>query len=61
LTIEKLKNSNYEMDSKIDNLTEDKMTLLDNLRDKENEIRVLKDDLKTMTLKIQGLTQQLSY
>jgi predicted nuclease with TOPRIM domain len=61
LTIEKLRNSNYEMDSKIDNLTEDKMTLLDNLRDKENEIRVLKDDLKTMTLKIQGLTQQLSY
>jgi predicted nuclease with TOPRIM domain len=61
LTIEKLKNSNYEMDSKIDNLTEDKMSLLDNLRDKENEIRVLKDDLKTMTLKIQGLTQQLSY
>ena len=61
MTIEKLKNSNYEMDSKIDNLTEDKMTLLDNLRDKENEIRVLKDDLKTMTLKIQGLTQQLSY
>ena len=61
MTIEKLKNSNYEMDSKIDNLTEDKMSLLDNLRDKENEIRVLKDDLKTMTLKIQGLTQQLSY
>jgi hypothetical protein len=40
------------MDSKIDNLTEDKMSLLDNLRDKENEIRVLKDDLKSMTLKI---------
>ena len=40
------------MESKIDNLTEDKMSLLDNLRDKENEIRVLKDDLKGMTLKI---------
>jgi hypothetical protein len=40
------------MESKIDNLTEDKMSLLDNLRDKENEIRVLKDDMKSMTLKI---------
>jgi hypothetical protein len=40
------------MESKIDNLTEDKMSLVDNLRDKENEIRVLKDDLKSMTLKI---------
>jgi hypothetical protein len=40
------------MESKIDNLTEDKMSLLDNLREKENEIRVLKDDLKSMTLKI---------
>jgi predicted nuclease with TOPRIM domain len=52
LTIEKLTNANKEMESKIDNLTEDKMSLLDNLRDKENEIRVLKDDLKGMTLKI---------
>jgi hypothetical protein len=40
------------MESKIDNLSEDKMSLVDNLRDKENEIRVLKDDLKSMTLKI---------
>ncbi len=40
------------MESKIDNLSEDKMSLVDNLRDKENEIRVLKDDLKSMTFKI---------
>ena len=45
------------MDSKIENLTEDKMALLDNLRDKENEMRVLKEDLKNMALKVQGLTQ----
>ena len=40
------------MESKIDNLTEDKMSLLDNLRDKENEIRVIKEDLKSMTIKV---------
>ena len=40
------------MESKIDNLTEDKMSLLDNLRDKENEIRVIKEDLKSMSLKV---------
>ena len=40
------------MDSKIENLTEDKMALLDNLRDKENEMRVLKEDLKIMALKV---------
>ncbi len=45
------------MDSKIENLTDDKMALLDNLRDKENEMRVLKEDLKNMALKVQGLTQ----
>ncbi len=40
------------MDSKIENLTDDKMALLDNLRDKENEMRVLKEDLKNMALKV---------
>ena len=52
MTIEKLKISNQEMDSKIENLTDDKMALLDNLRDKENEMRVLKEDLKNMALKV---------
>lgn len=52
MTIEKLKSANQDMDSKIDNLTEDKMALLDNLREKENEIRVLKEDLKNMSLKV---------
>ncbi len=36
------------MNQKIDNLTEDKMNLLENLRDKDNEMRILKDDLKNM-------------
>ncbi len=40
------------MDQKIDNLTDEKMNLLDNLRDKDNELRILKDDIKNMAAKL---------
>ena len=43
------------MDQKIDNLTEEKMNLLDNLRDKDNELRILKDDLKNMAERLSNL------
>lgn len=46
MSIERLQERNKDLELKVDRLMDDKMALLDLLKDKDNEIRIFKDEIR---------------
>lgn len=46
MSIERLQERNKDFELKVDRLMDDKMALLDLLKDKDNEIRIFKDEIR---------------
>ena len=43
--MEKLEKIREDLQAKVEKLTDDKALLLDNIKDKENELRIMRDDI----------------
>jgi|LauGreDrversion4_2_1035121.scaffolds.fasta_scaffold117703_2 hypothetical protein len=58
--ISKLERTNEELSQKVDKAAEDKMRLVDCLKEKEVEARILREDLQALTVKLQATQVKLN-
>jgi hypothetical protein len=58
--ISKLERTNEELSQKVDKAAEDKMRLVDCLKEKEVEARILRKDLQALTVKLQATQVKLN-
>lgn len=57
--ITRLTQTNEDLSKRIEVINEDKMQLIDNLRDKDNELRIIKDDMSMLTARLQAASIKL--
>jgi len=58
-TIEKMKQQTEDLTQRYDKLSDDKIALMDTLRDLESDYRIVKEDLKALEEKYRDSNQQL--